>query len=632
MEAADKKEIASILQQGVWEKVRRTGYQSGVMDAIWVRKWKRMPNGTLEIKSRLCLRGYLDPQKDALSSRATTATRLSQRLLISMSVLLGFEVESLDVSTAFLKGFSWKKLEEALRKRGLEAVSRVVLFEPPANVWRIMNEIGPAELHIPLSDWKSWLLKLLKAMYGLNDAPLSWQLCLIEFYTETLHGQQSVHDDCFFMWFDDKLQCRQLATAHVDDNGVGARSKDLDIFHTSFTTRFGKVTRQRLPFTHCGATYMRNERGGISILQTEFCKKLTVVYICPRRDDHEVLQGREHSLFRSQVGAVLWLCLTRIDLIADTVLLQQELAGPKVIHLRATNLIIKRAKRNSECFGLHFNPLIPPLKLMEINDASHANSRTSYAIDGILTLLMEDHAVDYQRSGQELTDQQVKNISGFGHALLFNGQKARRISYSTSHAETLAACKGRTGNTMVNLRLTEILGRPNKKIADAIHCYENSGFIIPSDHMTDCHDMYDLISGNKPLPQDRTQRMYVMSLREERVSGRLRYLYKTPTESMLADAITKSGFKPQMMDFLSTGLLVLRNEPKQKMSVRYIKNYKQDATEEELATLDDERYNVDKYGIQHSYNMLGYFSRLEGFDVEPNIDFPSGFDAFQELD
>ena len=68
------------------------------------------------------------------------------------------------------------------------------------------------------------------------------------------------------------------------------------------------------------------------------------------------------------------------------------------------------------------------------------------------------------------------------------------------------------------------------------------------------------------------------------------------------------------------------------MSVRYIKNYKQDATEEELATLDDERYNVDKYGIQHSYNMLGYFSRLEGFDVEPNIDFPSGFDAFQELD
>ena len=167
------------------------------MDAIWVRKWKRMPDGKLEIKSRLCLRGYLDPQKDMLSSRATTATRLSQRLLISMSVLLDFDIGSLDVSTAFLKGFSWKKLEETLRKKGLEAVSRVVLFEPPANVWRIMNEIGPKELHIELSNWESWLLKLLKAMYGLNDAPLSWQLCLMEFFVDTLHGNQSVHDECF---------------------------------------------------------------------------------------------------------------------------------------------------------------------------------------------------------------------------------------------------------------------------------------------------------------------------------------------------------------------------------------------------------------------------------------------------
>ena len=168
-----------------------------------------------------------------------------------------------------------------------------------------MNEIGPKELHIELSNWESWLLKLLKAMYGLNDAPLSWQLCLMEFLVDTLHGNQSVHDECFFMWFDDKLQCRQLATAHVDDNGVGASPKDLDTFHRQFTHRFGKVTRQGLPFTHCGATYKRNNKGGISILQAEFCKKLTVVYICPKRDDQELLQGKEHSLFRSQVGAVL---------------------------------------------------------------------------------------------------------------------------------------------------------------------------------------------------------------------------------------------------------------------------------------------------------------------------------------
>ena len=56
---------------------------------------------------------------------------------------------------------------------------------------------------------------------------------------------------------------------------------------------------------------------------------------------------------------------------------------------------------------------------MEIDDASHANSRTSYAIDGVLTLLMEDHDVQYERSGQDLTDSQVRNLSGYGHPLLF---------------------------------------------------------------------------------------------------------------------------------------------------------------------------------------------------------------------
>ena len=59
---------------------------------------------------------------------------------------------------------------------------------------------------------------------------------------------------------------------------------------------------------------------------------------------------------------------------------------------------------------------------MEIDDASHANSRTSYAIDGMPTLLMEDHDVQYERSGQDLTDSQVRNLSGYGHALLFHGQ------------------------------------------------------------------------------------------------------------------------------------------------------------------------------------------------------------------
>ena len=69
----------------------------------------------------------------------------------------------MELTKLFVRGGTLK-LEQALQNKGLEAVSRAVLFEPPANVWRTMNEIGPRELHIELSDWESWLLKLLKAM------------------------------------------------------------------------------------------------------------------------------------------------------------------------------------------------------------------------------------------------------------------------------------------------------------------------------------------------------------------------------------------------------------------------------------------------------------------------------------
>ena len=83
------------------------------IDAIWVRKWKwYLVDGKRirKVKSRLCARGFLDAQAQQLPTGATTATKLSQRLLVSLSVLLGFKLETWDVSGAFLKGFPFPEL------------------------------------------------------------------------------------------------------------------------------------------------------------------------------------------------------------------------------------------------------------------------------------------------------------------------------------------------------------------------------------------------------------------------------------------------------------------------------------------------------------------------------------------
>eukprot|EP00959_Pyramimonas_sp_CCMP1952_P113484 2371955-Pyramimonas_sp.AAC.1 len=75
----------------------------------------------------------------------------------------------------------------------------------------------------------------------------------------------------------------------------------------------------------------------------------------------------------------------------------------------------------------------------------------------------------------------------------------------------------------------------------------NSGqYVVPIGRLTDCKDMFELVTGLKGVPQDRQQRLAIMALREERVTGRVRYTIHIPTDVMLSDALTKPGVFPQL--------------------------------------------------------------------------------------
>ena len=105
---ADLKEARSFVDNKVFKAIHKAKVDCSVIDAIWVHKWKQLPDGTHIIKSRLCARCFLDPQKTSLPTHSQTASRLTQRLLISVGVILRFVFESWDVGAAFLKGFSFE--------------------------------------------------------------------------------------------------------------------------------------------------------------------------------------------------------------------------------------------------------------------------------------------------------------------------------------------------------------------------------------------------------------------------------------------------------------------------------------------------------------------------------------------
>eukprot|EP00959_Pyramimonas_sp_CCMP1952_P421206 8823563-Pyramimonas_sp.AAC.1 len=79
--------------------------------------------------------------------------------------------------------------------------------------------------------------------------------------------------------------------------------------------------------------------------------------------------------------------------------------------------------------------------------------------------------------------------------------------------------------------------------------------ILPIDIVTGCYDLVQCVTGMKEIPVDKTQRLSILSLREDRLPGRVRRFYHWPTEVTAMDSLTKQGIFPQMQDYLISGAI-----------------------------------------------------------------------------
>ena len=64
--------------------------------------------------------------------------------------------------------------------------------------------------------------------------------------------------------------------------------------------------------------------------------------------------------------------------------------------------------------------------------------------------------------------------------------------------------------------------------------------------------IWELNTGQKVLPQDKTQRPYILGVREARVTGKIRMTILVPTESRVADALAKPMISPGLLQLLLT--------------------------------------------------------------------------------
>ncbi len=356
--------------------------------------------------------------------------------------------------------------------------------------------------------------------------------------------------------------------------------------------RFGKIKLHSLPFTHMGMTYEVLGDRHLFIHQQTFCENLKKVEISPqrRKEDTDLLDNKELHFLRSVLCSLLWLCQTREDIYVDVVQLQQVVKRATVSHLKQVNSIVDKAQRNKHMAGLHFPPMKYPVRLASVADASHGNNLTSYPQEGSAVFLMEDNVCFARLDKRECVLRQDYHwLAGKTHTMMMQSGKAKRISHSTCHAETNAAYKTNQHAQFTALRFTEVLRctQYQHKAADMIDIFDKSEYMIKVDHYTDCMDFWQLCCGLKGVPSDKGSRLSILSMREERLSGRLRTFIHIPTTLMIMDGLTKIGIYQQLMTHMTTGIWTLDNIADMEITLRRTANTTSDFSEQDLIDMND---------------------------------------------
>ena len=240
--------------------------------------------------------------------------------------------------------------------------------------------------------------------------------------------------------------------------------------------------------------------------------------------------------------------------------LQAFLKTPTVLQLVEVNQVVSKFLGTQGRMGLFYWRLQLPIRVVSVSDASAANKRSDRASEGKCVCVAEDllPCIDTDKFDQ-LNIEQVTLLSGKHHLLVGTSNVSKRISHSTSHGETLACTATIPIAQLVAMRIAEIELIAQYGIAltpmKLMQIQDDGQCPVFVDHYIDCMDLWDLACGKKGIPQDKSQRLAILSIREERRALRLRRFYHITTQYMLADLLTKflGYYSPCLQQLLSTG-------------------------------------------------------------------------------
>ncbi|GJU79829.1 putative ribonuclease H-like domain-containing protein [Tanacetum coccineum] len=321
---AMQEELLQFKLQQVWVLVDLP-HGMKVIGTKWVYRNKRDERGVVvRNKARLVAQGYTQEEGIDYDEVFAPVARIEAiRLFLAFASFMGFIVYQMDVKSAFLYG----TIDE-----------EVYVSQPPGFV----DPDHPKKVY-----------KVVKALYGLHQAPRAWYATLSTFLEK--HGyKRGTIDKTLFIKRDKKDI--MLVQVYVDDIIFGSTKKSwCDEFEALMKSRFQMSSMGELTF-FLGLQVKQN-KAGIFISQdkyvAEILKKFDLVNvktaITPMETkvaltkDEEAVDVDVH-LYRSMIGSLMYLTASRPDIMYAVCVCSRFQVTPKTSHLNAVKRIFKYLK------------------------------------------------------------------------------------------------------------------------------------------------------------------------------------------------------------------------------------------------------------------------------------------------
>ena len=508
-----------------------------VIDVRWVYKWKFV-KGERRIRARLCLRGFKEFGADDQSNFAATASRFSQRAIVSEGVLRGWCIASSDVPKAFLQGVSYEELAQETG-RPLRDVS----FELTGEGLRCLQALPEFKGFNPFKE----VLHCLKPGTGCRDAPKCFSLKLRQ-VTHAFGMVCSIVDPEMELLLDrDGRTLLMAIVKHVDDLKMIGPRKLIEQFVAHVSHVFGKMEVEWSEFTFCGVHHKQLEDGSVQMNQAKFlasCKTITHPQALDGKADTP-LPEPARRVFLSLLMTVAYGLLTRPDVAVFVVALQRESHRAQVIHVRRLNTLLKWIQNNPR--HLTYPRMRYPDTLLQISDSSYrAKAEDGLSVRGLVSLRVSASALE-----EGLRDTAC-------HLIDFASKAQRHVTRSTFSSELFAATDAADTGLLYSVILHEL--RHGVVTADTARQMIEGRSVCGTDLVlvVDAKSVSTAITSPCiKIPAEPSLLLHVTWLRSLLEKKRLRKLYWSDTRSMVADALTKGAAPRELLIAAMSGSLLM---------------------------------------------------------------------------